>query len=202
MDMTKFQQAAPKRKYKFLKLILVLVAGISFATGMVVGGKVFSTQTEVVKEITVSAVPKEMQVVYRLKALGVNHLTEKQLIEIVEAAYMTKYPELILSISVHESSMKRLTKSHKGALGLTGIVPKWWDKELREEGIVGHKGDYFQVENNILACELILDKLHDMFDGKKEVVLQYYNGGYRGMDSKQCRNYAKNVIEFEKKLKV
>lgn len=205
MNLSKYKQELTKRKKLSRKIYAICaISAFSFSLGFGLSQSVFPRTVEVVKEveITISSHTKEEKIFHKVKLSEYVAVSDSELRAIIIAANKTKYPELIVSIAKHESDFKRHTRSHKGALGLTGIIPKWWHKELKEEGIVAHKGDYFLVENNVLACEFIIDRLLDTFDGDMNKALAFYNGGYNGMNSKQCKTYAKRVLEMSKRITV
>jgi len=83
--------------------------------------------------------------------------------------------DLILAIIKAESNFNPFVKSHKNAMGLMGIVPKWWLDELIKNKIIKNKRDLYDIEKNIKAGNYVLSKY---FESCKDIniVLSKYSG--------------------------
>ncbi|AJF08284.1 transglycosylase SLT domain-containing protein [Geoalkalibacter subterraneus] len=126
------------------------------------------------------------------------YLDKEYVEQIVSAAISTGEPELVLSVAMAESSLRHDIVSHKGAIGLTGIIPRYWNDELQKAGIIEKPSDYYSPAKNLAACKHILDLLRQRFDGDLVKALRYYNGGSPGVHRyAQCLAYAQKVISHK-----
>jgi len=127
-------------------------------------------------------------------------LSEEYIDRIVIAAMKTSQPELIIAITLRESSFNKSAISHKGAKGLTGIIPRYWHKALKKAGIIRGMDDYYKIEQNLAACDFIMNTLMSEYPNKRDA-LRFYNGGHAGLRWKVCARYADDVLEYERQLK-
>lgn len=106
----------------------------------------------------------------------------KDACQTVEAAFMTKYPILILSICKTESQYYPRARSCKGAMGIGQIMDLWVDTLIKNE-IITCQEDLFIAEKNIKSMEFILDVYFKMSDEKViETLRRYYGLGEMNYD--------------------
>ena len=111
--------------------------------------------------------------------------------------------DLLLAIIKVESNFNPLCKSSKDALGLMGITPKWWLKELEKMGIVKSRRDLYKIKNNIKAGSYILNKKIEKNNKNIEKALEAYSGKANNYSSKVFRalgeiNYARVAGKWNK----
>lgn len=78
---------------------------------------------------------------------------------IVDAAYKTDNPLLLLALITEESHFDIFAKSRQGAAGCAQIVPKAWEKDLKEAGLLKEYRDYFDPEKSVLMADYIITRL-------------------------------------------
>lgn len=88
----------------------------------------------------------------------------------------THNPYLILGIIAEESDFDPTAISSVGALGVGQVMPKVWEKELKEQGIITEKRDLFDPEINVLAMDYILLKYYKQFKDWNKVLNAYVGG--------------------------
>ncbi|EZQ10451.1 lytic transglycosylase domain-containing protein [Acinetobacter sp. Ver3] len=106
-------------------------------------------------------------------------------------------PLLMAALIRQESSYRNYAVSPAGAVGLTQIIPRYWQQSC--------PGDLFQENINIHCGTYILSK-YNQSTGSWKKALAYYNVGPTGYNTnrkmkKQGKRYAKQVKEHQKILK-
>ena len=96
-----------------------------------------------------------------------------------------------------ESSYRNYVVSSAGAVGLTQVIPRYWQQTC--------PGDLFQENININCGSFILAK-YNQSAGSWKKALAYYNVGPTGYNTnrkmkKQGKRYAKQVKKHENNLK-
>ena len=106
-------------------------------------------------------------------------------------------PLLIAAMIRQESSYRNYVISPAGAIGLTQIMPTYWQQTC--------SGDLFEEASNINCGTYILAQ-YNQSAGSWKKALAYYNVGPTGYESSwkmrhQGKKYAKQVKQHEEKLK-
>lgn len=106
-------------------------------------------------------------------------------------------PLLIAATIRQESSYRSNAASSAGAVGLTQIIPRYWQQSC--------PGNLFEESTNINCGSFILAK-YNQSSGSWEKALAYYNVGPTAYNTnrkmkKQGKRYAKQVKRHEKTLK-
>ena len=106
-------------------------------------------------------------------------------------------PLLMAAVIRQESSYRNYVVSSAGAVGLTQVIPRYWQQTC--------PGDLFQENINIKCGRFILVK-YNQSAGNWKKALEYYNVGPTGYNTnrkmkKQGKRYAKQVKQHEKNLK-
>lgn len=106
-------------------------------------------------------------------------------------------PLLLAAMIRQESSYRNYAISPAGAVGLTQIMPQFWQQKC--------PGDLFDEYNNINCGSYILAN-YNQSAGSWDKALAYYNVGPSGYNSswkmkRQGKKYAKQVKSHEKNLK-
>lgn len=106
-------------------------------------------------------------------------------------------PLLMAAVIRQESSYRNYAVSSAGAVGLTQVIPRYWQQTC--------PGDLFQENININCGSYILAK-YNQSAGSWKKALAYYNVGPTGYNTnrqmkKQGKRYAKQVKQHEKNLK-
>ena len=106
-------------------------------------------------------------------------------------------PLLMAAVIRQESSYRNYVVSSAGAVGLTQVIPRYWQQTC--------PGDLFQENININCGSFILAK-YNHSAGSWKKALAYYNVGPTGYNTnrkmkKQGKRYAKQVKQHEKNLK-
>ena len=106
-------------------------------------------------------------------------------------------PLLMAAVIRQESSYRNYVVSSAGAVGLTQVIPRYWQQAC--------PGDLFQENININCGSFILAKYNQSV-GRCKKALAYYNVGPTGYNTnrkmkKQGKRYAKQVKQHEKNLK-
>ena len=117
---------------------------------------------------------------------------------IIQAAEKYDLNPLMLAAMIQqESSYRNYVISPAGAIGLTQIMPNYWQQIC--------PGDLFEEATNINCGSFILAK-YNQSAGSWKKALAYYNVGPTGYKSswkmkRQGKKYARQVKQHEKKLK-
>lgn len=106
-------------------------------------------------------------------------------------------PLLLAAMIRQESSYRSQVVSSAGAVGLTQVIPRYWQQTCQ--------GDLFDENTNIQCGTLILAK-YNKSAGSWKKALAYYNVGPTGYHSnwrmkRQGKRYADQVEEHHKQLK-
>lgn len=106
-------------------------------------------------------------------------------------------PLLIAAMIRQESSYRNYVISGAGAVGLTQVIPRYWQQSC--------PGDLFEESININCGTFVLAKYNQSTDNWKKA-LAYYNVGPTGYNTnnkmeKQGKKYAKQVKQHKKNLK-
>lgn len=106
-------------------------------------------------------------------------------------------PLLVAAVIRQESSYRPRVTSPAGAVGLTQIIPRYWQNNC--------PGDLFDENTNIQCGSYIISKYKNTA-GELPKALAYYNVGPTGYNTdrymkKQGKRYAKQVKQHQKLLK-
>ncbi|QXW27529.1 transglycosylase SLT domain-containing protein [Acinetobacter johnsonii] len=106
-------------------------------------------------------------------------------------------PLLLAAVIRQESSYRSYVTSPAGAVGLTQVIPRYWQNTCT--------GDLFDEFTNIQCGSYIIAKYKNSA-GKLPKALAYYNVGPTGYNTdrrmkKQGKRYAKQVKQHQKLLK-
>jgi hypothetical protein len=186
-------QDKDRRRSPALRLLLglIIVAGFALAYEAAVPdgtGKAVHTASaggivEDENEASQRAVMKWMKENSRMP----EHVLEK----IYSTAMESVNADLILAICLVESNFNPHVKSGKGAVGLMGIMPGVWLKELKANGIVNSREDLFTISKNIGAGAYVLERYLEKTDNMKEALSRYAGGD---------RSYATRVLQKVRKI--
>jgi len=134
---------------------------------------------------TLTPTQKEKLVKWVMNNGGRNHLSRAEAERIVEAAYKTKYPDLILATAYRESSFnpKAISKDTKygRSYGLTQVNWHFWGDKLKEKGIANKPEDLYDPIRSIRAAEVVIDEMHKTnpkYDGTLKGHVAAYYGVY------------------------
>ncbi len=133
------------------------------------------------------------------KAYSVDSNTANRVAPLIiqSAAQNDVDPLLMAAVIRQESSYRNYVVSSAGAVGLTQVIPRYWQQTC--------PGDLFQENININCGSFILAK-YNQSAGSWKKALAYYNVGPTGYNTnrkmkKQGKRYAKQVKQHEKNLK-
>ena len=84
-------------------------------------------------------------------------------------------PFLILGVIYAESNARPDVVNGK-CLGLMQVMPVYWDKALRNAGIIEAKEDYFQIRPAVLAGAFVLRHYLNKAKGDTVTCLAFYSG--------------------------
>ena len=83
---------------------------------------------------------------------------------------------MLLSVIKEESNFYIFARSEKGAKGLTQVMTKIWNEELKSEGIWDEELDVFDYKRSIKAGNYILNKYYTQTGSWEEALLKYVGG--------------------------
>ena len=133
------------------------------------------------------------------KAYSVDQTTANRLAPLILQSANTYQvdPLLMAAVIRQESSYRNYAISPAGAVGLTQIIPRYWQQSC--------PGDLFQEDVNINCGTYVLAK-YNQSAGSWKKALAYYNVGPTGYNTnhkmkKQGKRYAKQVKQHQKELK-
>lgn len=135
-----------------------------------------------------------IQKAYTVEAETANRLSPI----IVESADKYAIDPLLLAAMIRqESSYRNYAISPAGAIGLTQVIPRYWQQSC--------PGDLFEEYNNINCGSYVLAN-YNQAAGSWKKALAYYNVGPTGYNSswkmrRQGKKYAKQVKQHQKNLK-
>ena len=106
-------------------------------------------------------------------------------------------PSLMAALIRQESNYRSQAKSSAGAVGLTQVIPRYWQQKCA--------GDLY-IEHINVACGTFVLAHYQRLTGSEKKALAYYNVGPSGYENnrkmrKQGKKYAKQVRAHEKALK-
>jgi len=101
--------------------------------------------------------------------------------------------DLILAICLVESNFNPQVQSNKGAIGLMGIMPGIWVKELKEQGIIGEKDDLYKISGNIAAGAHVFKTYLAETNDLRQALIRYVGG---------ASWYATRVLQAQKKIRL
>lgn len=117
--------------------------------------------------------------------LANSDLPESTLHEVYKLSMATEYPDLVLAIIKTESNFNPYAKSSQKAIGLMGIMPKWWEEDLKKAGIIKTNRDLYDMQTNIKAGVFVLYKYFETYKDIN-IALTKYSGG--------AKKYANSVF--------
>lgn len=115
------------------------------------------------------------------------------LAKIYNAAAITGNRDLILAICLVESNFNPDVESDKGAIGLMGIMPGVWVKELKEQGIIKEKDDLYKISGNIAAGSHVLATYLSETNDLRQALIRYVGG---------ASWYATKVFQAQKQIRL
>jgi len=115
------------------------------------------------------------------------------LTSIYNAAAMTGNRDLILAICLVESNFDPHSESDKGAIGLMGIMPGVWMKELKEQGIIRERDDLYMISGNIAAGSHVLATYLSETNDLRSALIRYVGG---------ASWYATKVLQAQKQIRL
>jgi len=115
------------------------------------------------------------------------------LAKIYNAAAITGNRDLILAICLVESNFNPEAESEKGAIGLMGIMPGVWVKELKEQGIIKEKDDLYKISGNIAAGSHVLATYLSETNNLRQALIRYVGG---------ASWYATRVLKAQKQIRL
>jgi len=108
---------------------------------------------------------------------------------IVNEAFNTNYPIMILAIIGAESNFVATARSSAGAMGLGQIMPKVYSELLKKEGIIKEIRDLYNITENIKAIEFALKYELKITKGDINKALVRYSGNATHYVQKVMTNY-------------
>lgn len=160
--------------FGFYLLVMLFAFVVSYNLG-VSYGKNHSTKAYAVKE--------QQGVINWM--LANSDLPESTLHEVYKLSMTTEYPDLVLAIIKTESNFNPYAKSSQKAIGLMGIIPKWWSEDLKKAGIIKSTRDLYDMQTNIKAGVFVLYKYFEIHKDIN-IALTKYSGG--------AKKYANSVF--------
>ena len=122
-----------------------------------------------------------------------SEMPDQVLAKIYNAAATTGNRDLILAICLVESNFNPHVESDKGAIGLMGIMPGVWVKELKEQGIIKEKDDLYKISANIAAGAHVLATYLSETNDLRQALIRYVGG---------ASWYATRVLQTQKKIEL
>jgi len=142
-------------------------------------------QAGVVKVIKNSEIDKQSIAQYVISASG-ERLSDAMAAELIDSAFNTKFPLLILAIAKVESNYNTMARSSVGASGMFQIRYSVWGRKLEQAGIINNKRDLYDYRKAVRACEFILSELYNK-TGNLNTALKKYVGSTK-------TSYARKVL--------
>lgn len=121
-------------------------------------------------------------------------------------------PDMLAALVYVESRFKPASRSHKGAVGVSQVMPNWVGCKnprsvCRKLSFLKNTSDLEDVDNNIRAGALILDYYLKLAKGNWDQALASYNMGWGRVDKDLSEGkdldylYAKKVLRVYTRLK-
>lgn len=120
-------------------------------------------------------------------------MPDQVLTSVYNAAAVTGNRDLILAICLVESNFNPHVKSNRGAIGLMGIMPGVWLKELKKQGIIDEKNDLYTISGNIAAGAHVLATYLLETNDLRQALIRYVGGSSW---------YATRVLQAEKEIRL
>ena len=122
-----------------------------------------------------------------------SEMPEQVLARIYHAASNTGNRDLVLAICLVESNFNPHVESHKGAIGLMGIMPDVWMEELKAQGIIREKEDLYKISGNIAAGAYVLATYLSETNDLRQALNRYVGG---------ASGYATRVLRVQRKIEL
>ena len=125
-----------------------------------------------------------------------SYVPERFIREIVESAYQTDRPVLLLALITVESHFDPFAVSVSDAVGCAQIIPKYWLGELVDNKIIRSNRDLRDPKKCTLIADYVLGKYLEKYNGDIEKALAAYNCG---PNNRKClattgRKYTKKIL--------
>ena len=125
-----------------------------------------------------------------------SYVPERFIREIVESAYQTDKPILLLALITVESHFDPFAVSASGAVGCAQVKPKYWLDELINNKIIRSNRDLRDPSKCALVADYVISKYLEKYNGDIEKALAAYNCG---PNNRKCltttgRKYAKKIL--------
>lgn len=169
-----------------IKSVFVIVSALAFAGCSSLGGG--SVEKRAAK------LSKGIQQAYSVAPETANRVSP---MIIQNAGQYQVDPLLVAALIRQESSYRNYAVSHAGAVGLTQVIPRYWQQNC--------PGDLLEENININCGTYIIAK-YNQSAGSWKKALAYYNVGPTGYNTKrkmkkQGKRYAKQVKQHQQDLK-
>ena len=177
----------------YVLLILTVIIGLTLTYALTVPDgpaasgyfSFLNRDREDTKETTKQAILKWMK--------ENSEMPEHILDKIYNAAAATGDRDLILAICLVESNFNPHVESHKGAVGLMGIMPDVWLEELKAQGIIREKKDLYKISGNIAAGAYVLATYLSETNDLRQALIRYVGG---------ASWYATRVLRAQQKIEL
>lgn len=183
--MLNFQRALPTSQIKTKSVLILSTALIFTGCSSLGGGSVEKRSAKLANGI---------QKAYAVEA-STAHRIAPMIIQSADRYNVD--PLLVAAVIRQESSYRNYAVSPAGAVGLTQVIPRYWQKTC--------PGDLFEENNNIHCGTYILYNYNQKAESWPKA-LAYYNVGPTGYHSswkmkRQGKKYAKQVKAHQENLK-
>jgi soluble lytic murein transglycosylase-like protein len=161
-------------QYLLLALVMIIVLAVVYT--VTVPGKPANADYSVSLKLGRANV-KEMAKEAILEWMKKNsEMPEQVLSKIYRVAVNSVNTDLILAICVVESNFNPYVESDRGAIGLMGIMPTVWLKELKEHRIVSGKEDLYSISKNIDSGVYVLESYLKRTNNLRDALSRYSGG--------------------------
>ena len=104
-------------------------------------------------------------------------------------------PFLIAGVIATESTFKPAVKNYNGTChGPMQVSKRYWDKPLREVGIIEQPSDYYDIKRGVRAGVYVLNHYLSRSKTTQEALYKY-SGGAKNYYAKVMRHSRDNLIE-------
>lgn len=171
---------------KFIKILIFTMTALAFSGCSSLGGGSLEKRS--------NKLSKGIQKAYSVDVNTANRVAPL----IIQSAEQNNVDPLMMAAVIRqESSYRNYVVSSAGAVGLTQIIPRYWQQTC--------PGDLFEENINIHCGSFILAK-YNQSAGSWKKALAYYNVGPTGYNTnrkmkKQGKRYAKQVKHHQNNLK-